>query len=173
MADFNTALQYVLSNEGTEYVNNPNDQPTKFGITLDTLSQWDKQQGSQVTTTAADVESLSEQEAAQIYQAVFWNRLNLALLNAQAPATAIFDMAVNMGTHQAVLLAQRACGSPGDGIFGPNTAASIATMSPQSFLLKFSQQVAIFYIGIVMSNPSKLPFLLGWYQRSQKMLTLS
>lgn len=58
----------VIDRESDEYTNKPEDSggPTKYGITLRTLSRWRKFQ-----MTAFDVQALTRQDAATIYRWLF------------------------------------------------------------------------------------------------------
>lgn len=66
-------IKDIITREGG-YVNNPNDLggPTKYGITLATLSEW-----RNTACSALDVEQLTEQEASDIYEAKYAKPFNM------------------------------------------------------------------------------------------------
>lgn len=173
MAQFQPAFRYVFPNETAEYTDRPSDRggPTKYGITLATLRAWRKSD----KLGPSDVAALTEPEAEQCYEEVFWTPLGLSGLKDQVVATAIFDQAVNRSGAAAVRDAQRAAGLGGraiDGIMGTGTIGAINQMDARSFLAAFIPCVQNEYINIALADPSQLANLHGWLNRSEKLLTL-
>lgn len=128
MADFSKCLPDILKHEGgdkyTNYAWDPGG-PTKFGITLKTLTEW---RGH--TCSADDVKALKLPEASEIYKKRYWDVCRCDEIADQQLANKICDMSVNMGPHQAVILCQRACNALGlnlavDGLCGPTTLKAI------------------------------------------------
>lgn len=173
MADFNAAVHYTLQNEGAQYTNNPADSggPTKYGITLTDYGRWCASQGRSVPTEN-DVKNLTEAEAIQIYKAFYWSPLGLDAVQNQDVATAIFDMAVNLGLGKSVQLAQTSVGVKADGKMGPMTIAKINATVAEQFLAKFITLVQGHYIDVVLAKPARIVFLKGWLTRSQKLIVL-
>ena len=139
--EFNRCLAFTLREEGG-YVDNASDPggATNMGITLATLRDWvgdpDLQRYS--------VETLTEQAAAGIYCANFWNRLRCDALPAGVDLM-VFDFSVNTGCQTAARLLQRAAGLSGDevdGCIGPFTLRHAAAMAPTAMLdaLRSAQQ---------------------------------
>lgn len=95
----------ILRKEGG-FVDHPDDSggPTNFGITLETLAEW---RGGPVT--AADVRSLTEAEARDIYESRFWFRPGFDRVLPISPAIAeeLLDTGVNMGPAWAGRFLQR------------------------------------------------------------------
>ena len=93
---FPAYLPELLKHEGG-YVDHPRDPggATNLGITLNTLRDW---RGRPVTK--ADVRALSRAEAAAIYEARYWNKINADYMPA-GPDAALFDVAVNSGVGRA------------------------------------------------------------------------
>lgn len=174
MSDFKIACDYTIDrNEGTEYTDRPDDDggPTKFGITLATLRQWDLMRGV-ANTQPSDVEVLTRDEAEQIYQEFFWKALALDRVTAQAPATAIFDLAVNLGERNAVIVAQRALGVRVDGVLGSITISKIEVLDSKHFIPLLIEQAAGYYAERVQLKPSNLSNLKGWIARAVRLLEL-
>lgn len=118
MSPFDIFIDPLIKAEGG-YVDNPDDNggPTKYGITLATLSDWRKQ-----NCTALDVFELHIIEAKQIYKKKYWDPVRGDELPF-ALAFLVADAAVNSGPIQAIRWLQKALRLSSDGIFGPITLA--------------------------------------------------
>jgi lysozyme family protein len=143
---------------GATYTNNPLDAggPTKFGVTLATLSNW-----RGCACSAADVQALTPTEACDIYKADYW----VAVAGDQLPAGVdllAFDTAVNMGPGVAVQMLQQALGIIGDGKIGPQTLAAIAAITdPSGVIDRVRARRAARYASL----PSYRTFGAGWMSR--------
>lgn len=93
---FDQFLPQLLKHEGG-YVDHPRDPggATNLGITLATLSRWRGR-----TVSKAEVRALQKDEAAAIYRAEYWNKIDADSLRA-GPDAALFDVAVNSGPGRA------------------------------------------------------------------------
>lgn len=173
MATFELSLPYTLENEGG-FSNNPNDSggATNFGITREDYSRW---LGHPVSVD--DVKNMPEHYAESIYEAWYWSPLKLSLVTSQAVATAIFDMGVNLGIHEASLLAQQTLNLLGasilaDGCTGPITVATLNQCTTERFINGFQVRVRAYYQAIVNRNPSQRVFFDGWMNRVERLATL-
>jgi len=117
-------IEDLINLEGG-YVNHPADKggPTKYGITLKTLSDF---RGNDLEDS--DVKLLSKSAAATIYKQVYYLAPGIDGLPDLVQAVT-FDMAVNMGPVAAVKLLQRVIHKLGtpvsvDGHIGPRTRQS-------------------------------------------------
>jgi lysozyme family protein len=121
-------------------------------------------------------------EAEKIEEAGYWNVLRLGEIGNQAVANKLFDMAVNMGVHQAAVLAQRAANGllhavvqPGfpaaglieDGAIGAKTLAAINALDPASYVQTLRDLAAAFYHHIAAVNPAQAVNLAGWLRRAE------
>jgi hypothetical protein len=121
-------------------------------------------------------------EAGKIEEAGYWNALRLGEIRSQAVADKLFDMAVNMGVHQAAVLAQRAANGllhaaakPGlpatsvveDGDVGAKTLAAINTLDPASYVQALRDLSAELYRHIAGVNPAQAVNLAGWLRRAE------
>jgi lysozyme family protein len=115
------AIELTFGHEGG-YSDNKADPggPTKYGITLATLSAFRRK-----TCTAADVKALTLEEAAAILDTGYWRKIEGDKLPSGIDF-ALFDYAVNSGPGQAVKTLQRIVDTPRDGIMGPRTLAAVA-----------------------------------------------
>lgn len=95
----------IIKAEGG-FVDNPSDKggPTKYGITLDTLSAW-----RQKACSRADVFNLDENEALAIYTERYFNAPGFALVNQVSGSIAyeLTDTGVNMGVSVSGAFLQR------------------------------------------------------------------
>ncbi len=108
------------------YVNHPSDPggPTNMGITLNTLRAW---RGKRVT--ARDVKNLSKQEAADIYERNYFNKVKAGVMPA-CVAMQVFNTAVLSGPKRGGEMVQKALNVLGervdvDGVIGPQTLGAI------------------------------------------------
>jgi lysozyme family protein len=114
-------LDSVIRREGG-YVNRADDRggPTKYGITLATLSTW-----RHAPVTAADVEALTELEARSIYQSEYIEKPGFNRIDDEPLRDLLVDCAVNHGPPRAIKWLQGALGVAPDGQIGPVTLASL------------------------------------------------
>lgn len=177
MANFDSAVNYVLKNEGG-LVEDPSDPGgiTNFGISLRFLREVPIENLKRYSlfdpVTDKDIRELTLEQAKLIYRGEFWEAGPFEKLQNQILCNYIFDMCVSFGITQAIKLVQRAVWSvqkkkdfiPDDGIFGPYT---IQAINQASFMLMFSMvaQRDGYYRQIVAVNPSRKPDLEGWLNR--------
>jgi lysozyme family protein len=166
--DFETALQWLLVNEGTDYVNDPRDHggPTRFGVTQRGLAE---HLGRSVS--AEEVQALTLDAAREFYQAEYWLPLRCPAIGDQAKANGVFDLSVVAGRRRGVLLAQAAAGTPVDGDLGPMTLAAINKATRPRFLCALVSGADQFFAGIVEADPPQLPFLRTWLRRADRLLS--
>lgn len=152
----------IIAEGGSKYTNHPADRggPTKYGITLRTLSQWRKK-----TCTADDVKNLTEAEAIQIYKAFYWDLVMGDSIKSYAVAVMLFDQAVNRGISSAVKQAQKVAGVIADGVMGPGTLKALNSIQESSFVKSYAAASRSFYESLVTNDPSQSVFLKGWLNR--------
>jgi lysozyme family protein len=120
---FEKALPRLIAHEGG-YADHPRDPggATKFGITRATLAAW---RGGPVTKT--DVRRLTQNQAAEIYKARYWDAVSADALPAGVDYC-VFDAAVNSGPARAARWLQAAARVAQDGAIGPKTLAAVAAL---------------------------------------------
>jgi lysozyme family protein len=184
MADFKTAYQIVMTNEGG-YANNKSDRggETYKGVSRKNFSTW---QGWPIIDAAktkfnfphslAAIEELQKM-VLSFYKENFWNRLNLDLVNDQKLANELFDTGVNMGTGVASLFLQRVLNVSNrngqdypdialDGIVGHKTIESVNNHKRPNDLFKALNCLqGAKYISICEANPSQEIFFRSWFSR--------
>ena len=163
-------LTDLIKREGG-YVNHPADKggPTKYGITMATLAAWRK-----AAVTEAQVKAMTQAEARDIYRAMYYLGPSIDTLPMDIQAH-VFDIAVNAGPRQAVMLLQRSINSLGaslkiDGIIGPETRKACAAYASNQINAALVRERLAFYKRIVEGNPSQHVFLNGWTTRAHSFL---
>jgi lysozyme family protein len=92
--------------------------------------------------------------------------MNLSQLP-QAIATAILDMAVNLGQANAVRLSQKAANLTSDGVLGPKTMSALQGIDAPTWLYDVLGYLQDYYVDL-----GKDEFLKGWLARSRRMILL-
>lgn len=123
--NFEICLKELWRMEGG-YVDDARDAggATKYGITIATLSGWRKR-----PVTKTEVQALTRDEAADIYEVWFWKPVKGDDLPSGMDAVA-FDAAVNSGVSRGAKWLQGALGVTADGKIGPATLAAARAADP-------------------------------------------
>lgn len=158
MVSFDSAIAYVLSNEGG-YVNDPKDPggETNFGI-------------SKRAYPTVDIKNLTVDGAKAIYRRDFWKFDKLVV---QSWATKILDMCVWHGPRNGNTLVQKALVDLGknvtvDGIWGGATVAACNTCYEQELLTELKIHDSTFVTQVVLANPALQGDLAGFLRRAQR-----
>lgn len=188
MADFEPAFQFVMQHEDASRsgkVTRDAGGRTRFGIAEKFHPGLPEEFFSGPAAEAL-------QEAEKIYRGEYWDRMRLGELESQQVANKIFDMAVNMGVHQAAVYAQRAVNGmmhaqvalPStngdaalvplrpmfslreDGVLGEKTVAAINAIEPSAFHLLLCNFSVQHYRQVAAANPSQSENLQGWLKRA-------
>ena len=163
MADL---IDDIINREGG-YVDHPADRggPTKYGITLTTLTEW---RGEPVTP--ADVEALTIDEARRIYQARYIVRPRFNQIEDERLRAQIVDAAVLHGPYRAARWLQRAAGVTIDGVVGPQTLRAVNGADAGALGRRFAAH-RIRKIGRILSaDHSQAVFAAGWLNRATRFL---
>lgn len=163
---FDNALAYVLANEGG-YNNVSGDQPTNFGITQTTLASW-----RHAPVTIEDVKRLQMSEVRAIYEAWYWKPTRCPEIKNANIATALFDQAVNRGPVTATKMLQLALGFQQTGHLTNAQLQNMDDRGSVDVLVKYIPVIQDSYIARVIASPSKMKFLAGWMNRSQRLMEL-
>lgn len=169
MMNFDYAVSKVLESEG-EFVNHPQDRGgvTKYGVTESTLSIY---RGKQITIQ--DMKALTIEEARLIYKKNYWDCLKLDFVKDKIVAYLIFDQAINRGVQSACKQIQDVVNVTTDGVIGPDTIGAINSFSdPRVLCVNFIKKSQVFYAKIVKNDPSQSVFILGWINRTHKLLDI-
>lgn len=116
-----------------------------------------------------DIQSLTKEDARKIYYNDYWKTPKIHLIPSESLAIKVFDMAVNMGTHRAIILLQRAiqaCGSmvTVDGVIGQQTTGEIARLPENTLLCSYTATCRMYYECIAKGEKRK--YLRGWVNRA-------
>lgn len=131
MSDFDTAFRTLLRFEGKKYEDVEGDPggPTKFGVSLTVLQDFNRERPGPLAT-AADVETLEKQDAHAIFREMWWEADDYGEIISTESALRVFLAAVLYGPSRGCKMAQRACNCAGrdlleDGLLGPLTRQAI------------------------------------------------
>lgn len=177
-SNFNSALSFVLANEGTVFTIDPADAggATRYGITLRTLADWRRKAGAPVPA-ANDVRDLKMDEVTDIYRAAYWLPIGGDALLDAGISTCLFDQAVNNGPGAAARAAQAIATGiaqvplTADGVIGPASIAAINKCAREPFLKALVARQMDAYLNDVRRRDANRKFLKGWLSRAASYLT--
>src|SRR6185437_13795 len=141
MANFDDALAFVLRNEDPHLsgiVTEDSGGRTRFGI----AGRSHPELGGGFYFGPAE-EALATARA--IYRTEYWRPMHGDAIDDQSVAAKLFDMAVNMGVRQAVMLCQRAVSAVAalrlveDGIPGSRTLDAVNRANPEALLAQLRE----------------------------------
>lgn len=172
-------IDNIIRLEGSAYTNDPRDSggPTKYGITLDTLTNYRKRH-----TTADDISRLTENEARTIYKFIYWidpgfsqvGRINMPI------AEELLDTGVNAGPGRATRFLQRALNGLNnrgslypdlaeDGVIGPATLGALRQYlahrgtKGEVVMLRYLNGLQLaYYDDLVQRRQKDEAFMYGW-----------
>jgi lysozyme family protein len=173
MADFNQFFPILLKHEGG-YVNHPADPggATNKGITLATLSQCSRELLGMPPSLAL-LRELTDEQAAIIYKALYWDAIRGDAIASQAMADQVCDFQVNAGSRSSRLLQSvlNECGIRPplvvDGVVGSRTLRSMAACDAARLHAAFKKGRIDYYRGLARRRPSLACFLVGWLRRAE------
>jgi len=105
------------------------------------------------------------------YKENFWNKIKGDDIINQNVANNIYDFSVNAGIRTAVKLAQIIINCTADGIIGNITLEYLNKINENDFIQKYFMAKIARYSEICNKNSSQKVFLLGWINRSLKVLS--
>jgi lysozyme family protein len=160
MSYFDQAIPSLLEHEGPAVV--PDDHgrgPSKYGVTLETYREYFPE------ATADSIKALTPQLASAFFRRMFWERYRIALIEDQALATKLLDLAVNIGGATAIKLLQHAVGTKEDGVLGPETAKAVNLYGATGVLCTLRALAGLHYYQIVKDHPEYAGCLQEWITR--------
>jgi len=177
MTNFDFAFKKLLEVEGTAFTKASHDHggPTKCGITEAIFQEYKE---TDPNIEAQSVMDMTEEDAKNIYRALFWDTFSLDKLTSFRVSYALFDQHVNRGYHAVAQQTQYILQSLGhhvvaDGVFGPMTTNALNVVAPNEFLSKFVDACQDSYIRIAVFAPDQLKFLQGWINRTRLIRDMS
>lgn len=174
----------IVRREGG-YVNDPDDPggATKHGVTIGTMRALDRDLDGDGRVTRADVQSLTERDAIEIYLKDYFEKPKIHLLPAPLHAT-VFDMQVNAGANAIRILQRliRAFGhqTKADGVVGPVTIRAVTSafeMAPEHLCDAYGIERRNYYYRIGDQRPASRKYARrrdggkgGWIVRAEHFI---
>jgi lysozyme family protein len=167
-------LDRIIDNEGG-FQDDPGDSGnyagsqllgTNYGVTPNALAAFKNVSVDEITLD--DIKNLTKEDAMELYAQDYYYRPGYDKIENEELQKNVVDMAVNAGAPQATKLLQGIVGADVDGILGSNTLQAINDSGVNTN--DYSTERKRFYLDITMSDPSKLPYLLGWVNRANKYI---
>ena len=177
--DLAEIIDKIIKSEGREYTNRRNDRggPTKFGITIWTLSEWRNRQ-----CLPKDVEALEEDEAREIYEWEFIKGPRFFEIRDRRLRYLIVDAGVLSGPPRVSRWLQEAINTVSkttlmngpsiaeDGIVGDRTLAALNAVNPARVVLVVVA-IRIRFLGeLVTEDHSQAENAHGWMNRATETL---
>ncbi len=153
---FKQSLSIVLAFEGG-YINDPHDPggETNFGI-------------SKKEYPTLNIKSLTKDKVADIYKRDYWDKCRCDRLH-PGVALLVFDTAVNMGVHTAIIMLQQVSGANPDGIIGPRTIEAVRLTYPSKLIRDYATLRMLRYT----STKNWQRYRTGWTRRIFGIVTTS
>lgn len=143
----------IVRREGAKYTNHPADRggPTRWGITQETLAEW---RGHEVTP--ADVATLPESEAREIYRTRYIYKPGFFRITNEAIRSLVVDSGVQHGQPTAAMWIQKESGVKIDGLFGPVSAAAANAMEARMLFARLLAVRCSFYGRLITGDPERV-----------------
>lgn len=169
MADFSLFLPLVLKFEGG-FSDDPADPggTTNKGITLRTFTSCAAKLLN-VDPTVENLRNLTNDQAAVIYRALYWDAMHGDETELQDLANIVCDFYVNAQANATRLL-QRVMNDLGagiavDGSMGPGSMKALAALDQTEVYRRYKAGRISYYQNLVKSQPELSKFLKGWLNR--------
>lgn len=160
-----TALVFVLKEEGG-YVNNPLDSggATNHGITQHTFNDF----RASLKLPPQDVQLITDADVRTIYEQMYYIPSKCPQMHSPLDVT-VMDWSVNGGVPRSIQTLQDVLGLPADGIFGPKTAAALASADVWETCKAYNVIRREWYQNRVKQKPDQQVFLAGWLGRVDRL----
>lgn len=166
---FDVAYENLSRLEGG-WADDPDDQPTNYGITLPWLKN------IYPDADLEDLKNLSPQEAKDLFFVYRWIPTRYREIASGRLVSLVFSLDVHSGARPAVRVLQRAVNRLSgeeylkvDGWFGDKTSRAVEdrlrSSGHSSLIMSFRREARAFYFAVVGRKPEKRKFLAGWLNR--------
>ncbi|MCC4620074.1 N-acetylmuramidase [Xanthomonas cassavae CFBP 4642] len=177
MADFTQFFPTFLRFQGG-FVDAPDDPggATNMGISLAVFRQ-SAQARLGLEPTLEALRQLTVAQAASLYKALYWDRVQGDAIQLQPLADIVFDFYTDAGAN-AVTLLQRQLGEmgqqlPTDGVFSAQTLAALQQVDQTQLYMRYKQGRVDYYTRLAAARPVLQRFLKGWLTRVASFPNLS
>jgi lysozyme family protein len=169
-ADEAIITRIFLMEGGSTYTDNPADAggPTKYGVTIGALAGWRKK-----PVTAADVQALTEEEAAQITYQKYLVEPGFEQISDAGLRFALVDFTFLFGQDDSIPALQRIVGTRPDGVLGPLTAAAANAGEARHLVNELAVERIRLHAARVVEDlkarglfVGQVQFLRGWLNRA-------
>lgn len=144
----------VIAREGGAKITNiPGDSGglTKYGI-------------SQSSHPDINIAALTYDQAKDIYIKEYYTQPNIHLLPTYIQEY-VLDFGVHSGPKTAIQFLQKVIGATQDGVIGNETLNKLVTNDPTTITKAYIRERCLFLAKQVITQPTKLKFLVGWLSR--------
>ena len=168
MANHRAAFEKMIDNEGGFKLHKVKGDTGGWTFAGIAENYWPDWKGWPLVKSGREEEATPLVE--EFYKINFWDKISGDKIENQSIAYDIYDFSVNAYWKTAARLAQRVIGAIPDGKIGPKTLEKLNAISEEDFEAKFALAKITRYVGIVNRNRSQGKFLLGWLNRTLKVL---
>ena len=171
---FKAFLPTILRHEGG-FVNDPDDPggATNKGVTFKTF-QRHAQSVLGVEPTMQNLRAITDDQAGEIYELIYWNRVKGEQINDVQVAYQFVDFYINAGGN-AIRVMQRTLNEMGqhvevDGGMGEKTLAAINAVNGEALFNNFKANRLRYYEQLVIQKPTSKKYLKGWTNRTNSFV---
>ena len=165
MADFKLYFPEEEILEGVKFENDPNDKPTKFGLTLDDIHEYNLDVTGDGVIDWHDVQALTAPQAGLILKKLYWDFFLADQIENQSLGMYLVDGGLNQGRNLIAKYVQGIVGVTVDGEPGQHTLAAINNADASQLFADLKEKRIARYDTIVANNPSQKVFYNGWMNR--------
>lgn len=169
MADFESAFDKTIANEGGYLLHKVAGDSGGWTYAGIAENYWPNWEGWPLVKSGREEETT--RMVKDFYKKNFWDKISGDKIKSDQVAYNIYDFGVNAGMKTSAKLAQRVVGVSPDGSIGPLSLKALNKVDESDFELKFAIAKVTRYASIVNRNRGQSKFLLGWLNRTLKVLT--
>lgn len=142
-------IERIIRREGSLYTDRKSDRggPTKFGITIPTLSRF-----LGYEATAADIQRLDVGTARAVYWQLFVRGPGFDVITFEPLLEQLVDYGVHSGTGASTRALQRILGVKVDGVFGSKTKQALSERDPGDVAARLWDARLVFMAKIVEAD---------------------
>ena len=168
MANFDKAFNRTMENEGGFVLHKVEGDTGGWTYAGIAENYWPNWEGWSLVKSGREEETTTMVKT--FYKQHFWDKMKGDQIANDQIAYNIYDFGVNAGIKTSAKLAQRIAGVSADGAIGPISLQALNSVNEEEFELKFALAKISRYAGIVNRKRSQSKFLLGWINRTLKVL---